>query len=957
MTTNFDYKPGSLVTLRNRPWVVLPSEDIDILLLKPLGGSDEEITGIFLPVSANTEKPQSYNFIKPSTDDLGDFTSAKLLYNAARLSFRNAAGPFRCLGKLSFRPRSYQMVPLIMALKQDTTRLLIADDVGVGKTIEALLIAKELYERKEIKRFAIVCLPHLCDQWQDEIKNKFGIEAVIIRSGTATSLERQIRTHENIFRAFPFQIISIDYIKSGNKRQVFIDHCPELIMVDEAHTCAKPAGANNSQQLRYHLLHDIAKKEKQHLVLLTATPHSGKQTEFQSLLGLLKPEFEKIDIVTSTEQERKEIAKHFIQRRRGDVLKWLDEETKFPERNSIDKDFEIGKAYTEVFNDILAYARDIVAQNIGNGRKQRYNYWDALALLRGVMSSPAAGISMLTKKALKKKITDEADDHDNHIEEADGAESDSVMDNDFSTDDNLPLSVLGKGESIKDSESKRLLGYAKRMEALYGIEHDQKAKEALLQIKTFIERGYNPIIFCRYIQTANYLGEILKDNLKGKNFKNLHIEVVTSELNDELRRDKITEMNKSERRLLIATDCLSEGINLQEGFNALLHYDLPWNPNRLEQREGRIDRFGQQSETVEVALLYGSNNPIDGVVLEVLLRKAREIRRSIGISVPFPENSASIMEAVTNAILLKPTVSVKQVTHQLSIFEAEEIEAEKNRVAKAFEEAEKRETVSRSIFAQNTIKANEIEADLREVDDAIGDVKAVEQFVLDSLRFMGVQVETKKDGYKIYTTNIPQRLRDLLSDKNEIQISFKSPTPTGYKYIGRNHPFAEHLSQHIINSALQKAMNSAARAAVLRSPDVKQKTVLFQLRVRNVIAEQPSNKQIVAEEMWLWGYEGEVNQKQFIDMETALGLLMTIEPTQNMEEGEKAYWLNEEMEWVLDEKTFREQTDEVALKRAHHLVESHTRFKKLVSGNKYKVVEPVLPMDVLGVYILLPEVK
>jgi superfamily II DNA or RNA helicase len=957
MTTNFDYKPGSLVTLRNRPWVVLPSEDTDLLLLKPLGGSDEEITGIFLPVAGRDEKPQTYNFIKPSATDLGDFTSAKLLYNAARLSFRNAAGPFRCLGKLSFRPRSYQMVPLIMALKQETTRLLIADDVGVGKTIEALLIAKELYERKEIKRFAIVCLPHLCDQWQDEMKNKFGIEAVIIRSGTATSLERQIRTHENIFRAFPFQIISIDYIKSGNKRQVFIDHCPELIMVDEAHTCAKPAGANYSQQLRYHLLHDIAKKENQHLVLLTATPHSGKQAEFQSLLGLLKPEFEKIDVVTSSEAERKEIAKHFIQRRRGDVLKWLDEETKFPERKSIDRDFEIGKAYAEVFNDILAYAREIVAQNIGDGRKQRYNYWDALALLRGVMSSPAAGISMLTKKAQKKKITDEEDDPDTMRESEEVAESQSVMDNDFSTDDNLPLSVLGKGEVIKDSEAKRLMGYAKRMEALYGIEHDQKAKVALIQIKTFIERGYNPIIFCRYIQTANYLGEIFKENLKGKNFKNLHIEVVTSELNDELRREKITEMNKSERRLLIATDCLSEGINLQEGFNALLHYDLPWNPNRLEQREGRIDRFGQQSDSVEVALLYGSNNPIDGVVLEVLLRKAREIRRSIGISVPFPENSASVMEAVTNAILLKPSVSVKQVTHQLSMFEAEEMEAEKNRVAKAFEEAEKRETASRSIFAQNTIKAEEIEADLREVDEAIGDVKAVEQFVLDSLRFMGVQVEAKKEGYKIYTTNIPQRLRELLSDKTEIQISFKSPTPAGYKYIGRNHPFTEHLSQHIINSALQKASNSAARAAVLRSADVKQKTVLFQLRVRNVIAEQPSNKQIVAEEMWLWGYEGDVHQKQFIDKETALNLLMHVTPTQNMEDDEKAYWLNEEMAWVLDEKTFREQTDAVALERANHLVESHTRFKKLVSGNKYKVVEPVLPMDVLGVYILLPEVK
>jgi superfamily II DNA or RNA helicase len=952
MMNDLDFKPGSLVTLRDRPWIVLPSEDLEVLMLKPLGGSEEEITGIFKPLANPSDMPRSYNFIKPSAKDLGDFTSAKLLYNAARLSFRNAAGPFRCLGKLSFRPRSYQLVPLIMALKLPLTRLLIADDVGVGKTIEALLIAKELYERKEIKRFAIVCLPHLCDQWQDELKNKFGIEAVIIRSGTATTLERQIRTHENIFRAFPFQIISIDYIKTGHKRQVFVDHCPELIIVDEAHTCAKPAGANNSQQLRYHLLNEISKKENQGLLLLTATPHSGKQAEFQSLLGLLKPVFETIDITVSTEEERKEIAKHFIQRRRADVLKWLDEETHFPDRNSIDKDFEIGPEYALLFNDILSYARESIVLNKNDGVKQRYSFWDALALLRGVMSSPAAGAAMLIKKAQKKKGIEV--DNEQPVE---AAERDSVMDNDYAIDDNLPLSVLSEISQVNDAESKRLLGYASRMEELYGVEHDQKAKEALLLVKTYLERGYNPIIFCRYIHTANYLGLIFNSKLKSKEYKNLHIEVITSELNDELRKEKIEQMNNSERRLLIATDCLSEGINLQDGFNALVHYDLPWNPNRLEQREGRIDRFGQQSSTVEMALLYGSNNPIDGVVLEVLLRKAREIKRSIGIAVPFPENSASVMEAVTRAVLLKPSVTVRQVTRQLSIFEAQEIEAEKNKVAKAFEEAERREVTSRSIFAQNTIKALEIEDDLKEVDEAIGDLQAVERFVVDALGFLDVQVESKRDGYKIFATNLPQRLRDLLTDKNDILISFKSPTPTGYKYIGRNHLFTEQLCLHIMNSALQDATVRAARAAVLRSSQVTQKTVLFQLRVRNVIAEQPSNKEIVAEEMWLWGFQGEIGEKRFIDKENALTLLMNTKASQNIEQEEQVYWLDEEMEWVNDENLFRNETDAVALERAAHLVSAHAKFKKLVSGNKYKVVEPVLPMDVLGIYILLPEIS
>lgn len=949
----FDFTPGSLVTLRNRPWVVLPSDDRELFLIKPLGGSDNEITGIYKPLGNESDIPVSYNFRKPGIPDLGDFRSARLLYNASRLLFRNAAGPFRCLGKLSFRPRAYQMVPLIMALKMETVRILIADDVGVGKTIEALLIAKELYDRKEIKRFAVVCLPHLCDQWQDELKNKFGIEAAIIRSGTVRALEKKIRVNQNVFQAFPFQIISIDYIKSGANLEKFLVYCPEMLLVDEAHTCAKPAGANHSQQLRHNLLYEISKKSDKHLIMLTATPHSGKQEEFQSLLGLIKREFSTIEITSSTKEEREELAKHFVQRRRVDIVKWLDEETTFPERYPDDLPYPLGNEYSEFFNEILSYAREMIAGTSIDERKQRYNYWDALALLRGVMSSPEAGISMLVKKSQKKKLSEGEDETEQDNPEE---ERNSVMDRDFSSDDNLPLSVLGKIPAT-DSESRRLLGYARKMESLRGLDKDNKASEAVFHIKKWIDRGFNPIIFCRYIQTAKYLGTIFTQALSGKAWKNIHLEVITSELNDELRREKIDQMLKSERRVLIATDCLSEGINLQDGFNAMLHYDLPWNPNRLEQREGRIDRFGQKSEIVEVGLLYGSNNPIDGVVLEVLLRKAREIRKAIGISVPFPENSTTVMQAVMNAVLLKPSVKIKQVSVQLSLFEAEEIEEEKKRAKTAFDEAAEREKVSRSIFAQNAIKAHEIESDLKAVDEAIGDTNAVEMFIVESLRFLGVQVEQKKQGYKIYTTNIPQRLRILLTDKNDILVSFKSPTPEGYKYLGRNHPFTEHLSQTIVNDALEQKEPYAARTSVVRTSAVSEKTVLFQFRVRNVIAEQPYNREIVAEEMWLWGYKGALSNGNFIGKEEALDLLFHSTPVGNVEHPEQQFWLSEESKWIMDEPEFRKHTDPVAMTRANMLVEMHSRVRKLLKGSRYKVVEPVLPMDVLGVYILLPVIN
>src|SRR5205085_7414643 len=119
-----------------------------------------EITGIYLPLEIHADEPADARFSPPSAEDLGDISTARLLYDSARLAFRNGAGPFRALAKLSFRPRAYQLVPLIMALRQQTVRLLIADDVGVGKTIEALLIIRELLERRKIKRFAVACLLH-----------------------------------------------------------------------------------------------------------------------------------------------------------------------------------------------------------------------------------------------------------------------------------------------------------------------------------------------------------------------------------------------------------------------------------------------------------------------------------------------------------------------------------------------------------------------------------------------------------------------------------------------------------------------------------------------------------------------------------------------------------------------------------------------------------------------------
>src|SRR5262245_258114 len=158
--------PGTLVQARGREWVVLPDSTDELLMVRPVGGLDEEVVGILPAV----ERVASATFRLPSAGDVGDFASGRLLHDAARLSTRSGAGPFRSFGRIAVEPRPYQLVPLMMALKLDPVRLLIADDVGIGKTIEALLVARELLDQGEVERLVVLCPPHLAEQWQAEMQ-------------------------------------------------------------------------------------------------------------------------------------------------------------------------------------------------------------------------------------------------------------------------------------------------------------------------------------------------------------------------------------------------------------------------------------------------------------------------------------------------------------------------------------------------------------------------------------------------------------------------------------------------------------------------------------------------------------------------------------------------------------------------------------------------------------------
>lgn len=930
-----EHKPGTLVNYRGRDWIVMPSDDKEILNIKPLGGSDHEITGVYLPIRIPGQDITNTEIRYPNQTDIGDFESSKLLFHASRLSFRNAAGPFRCMGKLSFRPRSYQMIPLVMSLKQEVTRLLVADDVGIGKTIEALMIIKEAMERGEIERFAVICLPHLCEQWKGELKDKLDIEAKIIRSSTIAGLERNIPDDRSVFHHYPYQVISIDYVKQASKKGIFLTDCPEFVIVDEAHTCTMPAGAKSkTQQQRYSLLHDIAEDEKRHLLLLTATPHSGKDEEFRSLLGLLDKKFNSLDFENISPQQRKELSRFFVQRKRANITRWLNQDTPFPERETKEIGYTLNTAYKDFYSEVLQFAQGLTKRG-ENDKKGLSHYWAALALLRGVMSSPQAGLEML-KARREKQILIEDTPQDNPLFLSEDQDSDVVE-----TD-------LIEQLELQSEDIITIDGLIGQIETLMSVKNDRKANLAVNQVKDWIKDGVYPIIFCRYIATAKYLGSLIKEALPN----NVDVQTITSEFADEQRKEMIDAMGKHDKRVLIATDCLSEGINLQEHFTAVLHYDLPWNPNRLEQREGRVDRYGQPADKVFAYLLWGEDNPIDTVVLKVLIKKVRDIQKATGVSIVIGDENKSIMDSVLKEVLLEP----KKVTTQGTMDFGDEYNNANTIITNQLEQAKEKAEKLRSIFAHESIDPKTIESELKEVDEVIGDVKTVEDFVVQACRALGATVNKEKNGYVLDPFNLPDHLKRTLPEVKLVPLSFESPTPRGRVYIGRNHKFVEQLAQMMMSLAFEpkKGVGHIARAAVIQTEAVESRTTIVQFRVRNVIKEVGRNKELIAEEMYLWGYCGSNGSKQILDYTTCKTLLLEAKSAVNIQHDRQKQLFAEVSETY---DTLKDEVQTLSEERALHLVESHSRFKELVGGRRFEAVHPVLPPDVMGIYVLMPKPK
>lgn len=920
-----DFLPGNLVRARGREWVVQSGSRRDWLRLRPLSGADDESIALIPELELHPVEPATFDWPDPAR--AGNHAAALLLRDALRLTLRAGAGPFRSFGNIAVEPRGYQLVPLLMALRLSTVRLLIADDVGIGKTVEAGLIVRELMDRGEIARLAILCPPHLVEQWQSELETRFNLQAVALTSSSASRIERDLPHGVSLFDHHSVVVVSLDYIKSERHREQFLATAPECIIVDEAHTCAS-SGAG--KQLRFELLQRLARDTQRHLILLTATPHSGDETAFYNLLSLLDPRFAALQgRMTASDPLRQELARHFVQRRRKDIVEWQAETHDgrgFPRRMKTELTYQLSGEWGAFFDAVQDYCREL-AETVEQQEQQgsaRLIWYATLALLRCVASSPAAAVKALTTR-LEGTVPDEALLSDERLHDGEA--------------DDLSASDLEPPAQVQDA-APRLQALIADAQRLSGKAGDPKLAALIRHIDLLVKDDYHPVVFCRYIATAHYVAEHLKAA-----FPKATVDAVTGELTPEERRERVDELEDAEQRILVATDCLSEGINLQHLFTAVVHYDLAWNPTRHEQREGRVDRFGQHADEVRCTMLYGQDNPVDGFVLNVILKKAEAIQKELGVLVPMPEDEARINQALVRSALIKRSDGRAASPVAFDFGESEQMLAP---LQAQWRDALEKAKANRTVFAQRRIKPDEVLPEWHKQQKALGTHADVSRFLQSACVRLGSPLEIgRKQSARFLPQHLPEILRQRLTDDG-----IDEPQLIELNGLHRSHPLVGLLAQYLLEDALGGERPLAARCAATLTNDVEVVTTLYLLRLRHQLSYVRRREpfQMMAEETVALAVQGR-NAPQWL-VDDGVSRLLECAPSGNLPPEAAKREIRTALDFLA---AHPQQLQAVAQERADALLADHQRVREATRDVGQYSVSPCLPVDVMGVYVLLPD--
>lgn len=386
--------PGKVVRIRERLW------RIDRVLEKefaatPLDGRDTDERRFHMLL----EHVESGEVPLPGAESIGSPQEQKLILDAYRLSLLHGTAPILGLQRSRAIPTDYQLVPLLLAMGEERVRMLIADSVGTGKTIEAGLVLAELLARGRVRRILIAVPANLREQWQDALDHFFHISSVVVAGHLMPALQRQLLPGQSVWSANDVVVASIDYLKT--RTQTVLAHGWDAIVIDEAHLCAKPHTQSQSSipDMERWRFAEAAALNCKHLLLLTATPHNGYSDSYSSLFTMLDS-----SLVSETPAgvaiRREAAKKHVVQRRRDDIEAWYREremESPFPKRDPDEILVPIMESRSRGISERLSEMGILLAELggytdslLGQATQGQINGWIAAHLQRRALSSPRA---------------------------------------------------------------------------------------------------------------------------------------------------------------------------------------------------------------------------------------------------------------------------------------------------------------------------------------------------------------------------------------------------------------------------------------------------------------------------------------------------------------------------------------------------------------------------------------
>lgn len=615
-------EPGQLVEVRRRQWVVT---DVSSGVLSPASNGNQHLVGLSsldedsmgeeiqvvwqMEAGAQVLEKAGLPSITgwDSDDRLEAFLDAVRWGGVTNADRSFLQSPFRS----GITIEDYQLDPLVRAVEMARVNLLIADDVGLGKTIEAGLVIQELLVRHRARTVFVVCPASLQVKWQTEMQEKFGLEFRIVDTEYVKRLRRERGIHVNPWTSYPRLVTSMDWMKSGEGFRLLKDVFPphityprkfDILVVDEAHNVA-PASASmyalESQRTR--LIRSLA-PHFTHRLFLSATPHNGYQESFTSLLELLDDQ----RFARTVMPDEKQLHRVMVRRLKSDIVD-ANGKPVFPVRKL--EGLEID--YSEEERQIHALLGEYTIDRSKSVKGTRYEYgtdFVHMLLKKRLFSSPMAFARTLAKHrdTLERgKPKGDRDTMDDRIlrKAILKTEEEYLDDSLVEKAQHEAVEVVGELAPPLSREQRDMLDRLTAWSEKARNRVDSKARAILEWLESHLKtdgrwNGKRVILFTEYRATHSWLHQILTANgYGGDRLMYLH----GSMLPDERESGKAAfqaHPDVSPVRILLATDAASEGIDLQNHCNYLIHVEIPWNPNVMEQRNGRIDRHGQKEEAV-----------------------------------------------------------------------------------------------------------------------------------------------------------------------------------------------------------------------------------------------------------------------------------------------------------------------------------------------------------------------